>query len=71
MSALNVVYVTGVCVFLIKLASLAHAKQDFNFDGTKVLSCGMDHALKIWELDIPRIQKAIKDSHDFQRTAKK
>jgi polycomb protein EED len=24
---------------------------DFNMDGTKIISCGMDHSLKMWRCD--------------------
>ena len=45
--------------------------QDFNFTGTRILSCGMDHALKLWEVDTPPIQKAIQESYEYQRGSKK
>ena len=46
--------------------------KDFNFDGTCVLSSGMDHALKMWKIDTPPVQKAIKDSYEYQiRVAKR
>jgi WD40 repeat protein len=33
-----------VCVpFIVSL-------QDFNSDGSRIVSCGMDHSLKIWSL---------------------
>ena len=38
---------------------------DFDIRGTKIISCGMDHSLKIWKLDSPELQKAIQDSYHF------
>ena len=29
---------------------------DFNMDGTKIISCGMDHSLKMWRMDTSSIQ---------------
>lgn len=37
--------------------------QDFNLDCTKIVSCGMDHSLKVWDLDTPAIKAAIKASY--------
>ena len=39
--------------------------QDINLEGTLVISCGMDHSLKIWRLDKPRIQNAIEESYKY------
>jgi len=36
---------------------------DFNMDGTKIISCGMDHSLKMWRMDTSSIQAAIKLSY--------
>jgi len=44
---------------------------DFNFSGTRILSCGMDHALKLWEADTPKLQQAIRDSSEYQRSSKR
>ena len=49
----------------------ATSLQDFNFSGTRILSCGMDHALKIWELDSDGLQQSIKESFDYQRNSKR
>merc|ERR1711976_752714 len=38
---------------------------DINLEGTLVISCGMDHSLKIWRLDKPRIQNAIEESYKY------
>ncbi|UYV71372.1 EED [Cordylochernes scorpioides] len=37
---------------------------DFDLLGTKIISCGMDHSLKIWQLDSDKIQNAIKSSYN-------
>jgi len=36
---------------------------DFNMDGSKIISSGMDHSLKIWRCDTDHITKAIKLSY--------
>ena len=36
---------------------------DFNMDGSKIISCGMDHSLKMWRCDTDSIQDAIKLSY--------
>ncbi|XP_013381306.1 polycomb protein eed [Lingula anatina] len=38
---------------------------DFNIDGSKIVSCGMDHSLKIWRLDQPKVREAIENSYKF------
>lgn len=37
---------------------------DFNKEGTKIVSCGMDHSLKIWKFDTVTMQEAIKKSRE-------
>lgn len=44
---------------------------DFDFTGSRILSCGMDHALKLWEMDTPKLKQAVKDSFEYQRSSKK
>ena len=39
--------------------------QDFNIQGTQLISCGMDHSLKMWTTDTERINDAIKDSYVY------
>jgi len=34
-------------------------------EGKRIISCGMDHSLKLWRLDTEAIEKAIKDSYTF------
>ena len=29
---------------------------DFNLDGSRIISCGMDHSLKMWRMDTENIQ---------------
>jgi len=36
---------------------------DFNMTGSKIISCGMDHSLKMWRCDTDNIQAAIKLSY--------
>ncbi|GFO42672.1 polycomb protein eed-like [Plakobranchus ocellatus] len=59
---------TGVCAIIFGGVD-GHRDEvlsaDFNLSGTKIVSCGMDHSLKIWNLDKPEIQKALKDSHNY------
>jgi hypothetical protein len=35
---------------------------DFSFDGNRIVSCGMDHTVKIWAMD-DSLQEAIQDSY--------
>jgi len=37
---------------------------DFNKEGTKIVSCGMDHSLKIWKFDTVTMTEAIKKSRE-------
>ncbi|CAG0920478.1 unnamed protein product [Notodromas monacha] len=39
---------------------------DVNTSGTAIVSCGLDHSLKIWRLDVPEVQKAIKASFSYR-----
>jgi len=43
---------------------------DFNLEGTKIISSGMDHSLKIWKFDTEELQDAIElsYSHDTIKT---
>lgn len=45
---------------------------DFNMDGSRIISCGMDHSLKMWRCDTDSIQAAIKLSytHSTMKTKK-
>ena len=45
---------------------------DFNMTGTKIISCGMDHSLKVWRFDTDSIKEAIELSytHDTVSTKK-
>jgi polycomb protein EED len=43
---------------------------DFNFTGTKILSCGMDHSLKVWDMDVPAVRHVIQESFKYQRGTK-
>lgn len=38
---------------------------DFDMLGTRIMSSGMDHSLKLWRLDKPEITNAIEDSNTF------
>ncbi|XP_033739421.1 polycomb protein EED-like [Pecten maximus] len=38
---------------------------DFNMDGSIIVSCGMDHSLKMWKTDHESIQTALKESYNF------
>jgi len=43
---------------------------DFNSAGTRIVSCGMDHSLKVWKFDTAELQGAIQlsYSHDSVKT---
>ncbi|XP_071453371.1 polycomb protein eed-like isoform X1 [Hetaerina americana] len=38
---------------------------DFDLKGERIMSCGMDHSLKLWRLDKDKIREAIRDSYLF------
>lgn len=38
---------------------------DIDITGSRMVSCGMDHALKVWKLKKPEIEKAIQLSYTF------
>ncbi|KAL5009886.1 hypothetical protein ScPMuIL_012191 [Solemya velum] len=38
---------------------------DFNIDGSKIVSCGMDHSLKIWKTDHPKVVAAMEESYTY------
>ncbi|XP_064404709.1 polycomb protein EED-like [Halichondria panicea] len=65
---------TSVCIAVLGGAE-GHRDEvlgaDFSFHGDKILSCGMDHALKVWEMNDDKLSKAIKDSFEYQRSLKK
>lgn len=44
---------------------------DFNLEATKIISCGMDHSLKIWDVSKPEIQEAMKKSYEFDKKDKR
>lgn len=39
--------------------------QDFDLLGQKIVSCGMDHSLKIWEINEEKVRKAIQESYTY------
>jgi polycomb protein EED len=39
---------------------------DFNMTGDKIVSCGMDHSLKIWNFAASNIQAAVAESYTFE-----
>lgn len=45
---------------------------DIKVTGSHIVSCGMDHSLKVWKLKKPEIEKAIRLSYNFnqQRSTK-
>ncbi|KAK3097738.1 hypothetical protein FSP39_012662 [Pinctada imbricata] len=40
---------------------------DFNIDGSQIVSCGMDHSLKIWKTTTEEIQAAVRESYTYNR----
>ncbi|XP_076062032.1 polycomb protein EED-like isoform X2 [Oratosquilla oratoria] len=38
---------------------------DIDVEGSSIVTCGMDHSLKIWKLDNTKMQKAITESYTF------
>lgn len=44
---------------------------DFNIHGTKLISCGMDHSLKMWKTDTEVIKNAMTDSYSYNAAQRK
>lgn len=38
---------------------------DFDLKGEKIMSCGMDHSLKLWRLDKEKMHEVLKNSYSF------
>lgn len=59
---------TGVCIAVFGGVD-GHRDQvlcaDIHMDGTRIISGGMDHSLKLWQLDNEPISAAIKLSYTF------
>jgi polycomb protein EED len=41
---------------------------DVHSSGSKIVSCGMDHSLKVWRLDVPEVEQAIRSSFGHKCT---
>ena len=54
-----------ICLAHWKVMQSSLLWQDINLEATMIVSCGMDHSLKIWRLDKPAIQKAIQHSYTY------
>jgi hypothetical protein len=39
--------------------------KDFNLTGNLVVTCSIDHYLKIWNMDTEKMKKAIDESESF------
>lgn len=39
--------------------------QDYDLLGEKIMSCGMDHSLKLWRINSKRMINAIKESYEY------
>ena len=44
---------------------------DFNSDGTRIVSCGMDHSLKVWKFDSEELTAAIQLSYSYEKNRTK
>ena len=51
-----------IIVFCFLLSILHCLSQDFHILGGSIVSCGMDHSLKLWQLDSSEIKDAIEAS---------
>ncbi|XP_055381066.1 polycomb protein esc [Condylostylus longicornis] len=62
---------TGICVAIFGGVE-GHRDEvlgaDFDLKGGKIISCGMDHSLKLWRLDKPGIKEAITNSSNIDYT---
>ena len=50
----------------IKLNKFLLSSADFDMLGDKIISCGMDHSLKIWNFGDQKIQDAVQLSYKVQ-----
>ena len=50
----------------IKLKKFVLSSADFDMLGDKIISCGMDHSLKIWNFGDQKIQDAVQLSYKVQ-----
>ena len=50
----------------IKLKQFLLSSADFDMLGEKIISCGMDHSLKIWNFGDQNIQDAVQLSYKVQ-----
>ena len=41
---------------------------DINSQGTRIVSCGMDNAIKVWRLGTPELEAKIADSYVYEGT---
>ncbi|XP_076445382.1 polycomb protein EED-like [Babylonia areolata] len=59
---------TDVCVIILGGVD-GHRDEvlsaDFNLTGSRIVSCGMDHSLKMWKLDTSAIEDVIAESNKF------
>ena len=44
---------------------------DFSMTGDKIVSCGMDHSLKIWNFAAANIQAAVAESYKYDLSRSK
>ena len=45
--------------------------SDINPSGTLILSCGMDHSLKVWDMESLELKNVVQESYKYQRGIKK
>jgi WD40 repeat protein len=43
---------------------------DIQSSGDRIVSCGMDHSLKVWKLKKPELEKAILLSYSNQKSSR-
>ncbi|XP_015759951.1 PREDICTED: polycomb protein eed-like [Acropora digitifera] len=58
-------YMDADVSFLFLMTQTVILVEDFDILGEKMVSCGMDHSLKLWSLDSVAIQKAITASYSY------
>lgn len=56
---------TLICLLKLRCIKKAHSFQDFDLLGKRIMSCGMDHSLKLWKIDKDYIQDTIQSSYEF------
>lgn len=61
--------VNWICFILSKIDVVKFLK-DIDLKGRYIISCGIDHFIKIWDIETPKLKIAIENSEEFDNTYK-